>query len=345
MTSGGYFDVDDKKTRITKLEKQLAMVGFWDDKDQAEKKVSELSSLKNQVTSAVDLKELIDTYQFYLAEDPSALTEIAGDLDNLTKQVVNLELLTYFNGEFDNSNAILEINSGAGGTEANDWADMIRRMYLRWASDKGFKVNILSETKGEEVGIKSSCLEIIGDKAYGYLKSENGVHRLVRLSPFDSNNKRHTSFAGVSTTPLLDTEINVELNDKDLKIDVFRSGGAGGQSVNTTDSAVRITHLPTGIVVTCQNERSQLSNKETALKILKNKLYKLAKEKQIEDLNELKQGNLDINFGSQIRSYVMHPYSLVKDVRTNHETSNISKVLDGELDPFIFAYLKEGSYD
>ena len=308
--------------------------------------MGELSRLKNQITPVIELKELIDTYQFYLnEEDESSLEEIINDLDNLTKQIEELELLTYFNGEFDNSNAILEINSGAGGTEANDWADMLRRMYLRWAENKGFKVNILSETKGEEVGIKSSTIEIIGDLAYGYLRSENGVHRLVRLSPFDSNNKRHTSFAGVTVTPLQDKEINVELNEKDLKIDVFRSGGAGGQSVNTTDSAVRITHLPTKIVVTCQNERSQLSNKETALKILKNKLYQLALEKQVEDLNELKSGSLDINFGSQIRSYVMHPYSLVKDLRTNHETSNVNKVLDGELDSFIFSYLKGGPYE
>ena len=219
---------------------------------------------------------------------------------------------------------------------------MLRRMYLRWAESKGFKVNIISETAGEEVGIKSSIIEIIGEYAYGYLKSENGVHRLVRLSPFDSNNKRHTSFASITTTPLLDTDINIEINEKDLKIDVFRSGGAGGQSVNTTDSAVRITHLPTKIVVTCQNERSQLQNKETAMKILKNKLYRLAEEKQIDDLNELKGGIQDINFGSQIRSYVMHPYSMVKDLRTNAETSNVLKVLDGDLDLFIESYLKGG---
>ena len=346
MIYGGYFDVDQKQSRINEIEQQLSSAGFWDNKEQAEQSVSELSRLNKELNLVLELKETIETYQFYLNEnDEAVLEEIINELDHLTKQIEELALLTLFSDELDDSNAILEINSGAGGTEANDWADMLRRMYLRWADSKGFKVNILSETKGEEVGIKSSTIEIIGDHPFGHLKSESGVHRLVRLSPFDSNNKRHTSFAGVSVTPLLDNEINIELKEGDLKIDVFRSGGAGGQSVNTTDSAVRITHLPTGIVVTCQNERSQLTNKETALKILKNKLYQLAKEKQVEDLNELKSGNLDINFGSQIRSYVMHPYSMVKDLRTNFETSNVSKVLDGDLDPFIFAYLKGGFHE
>ena len=246
------------------------------------------------------------------------------------------------NGKNDKKNAIFEIHSGAGGTEACDWADMLYRMYTRYFEKKGFKYQILDSLPGEEAGIKKVIMLVEGTNAYGYLKCENGVHRLVRLSPFDSNNRRHTSFASVSVTPEVDDEINIEIKESDIRVDVFRSSGAGGQGVNTTDSAVRITYLPTGTIVTCQNERSQLKNKEKAMKVLKSKLYQIEEEKRLKELNENNKNLSDINFGSQIRSYVMHPYSLVKDHRTNYETSNVSKVLDGEIDEFIESYLKKG---
>lgn len=244
-------------------------------------------------------------------------------------------------GPYDKGDCILEIHSGAGGTEACDWAAMLTRMYLRYAEKANYKVETLDYQDGEETGYKSVSLLIKGINAYGYLKGEKGIHRLVRLSPFDSNNRRHTSFASVDITPIFDKKIKVEINDSDLKIDTYRSTGAGGQGVNTTDSAVRITHLPTKTVVTCQNERSQLQNKEKALEVLKNKLYKLELETKEQELNKIKGIRSDINFGSQIRSYVLHPYSMVKDHRTNKETSNTDSVLDGNIDLFIESYLRE----
>ena len=246
------------------------------------------------------------------------------------------------NGPYDKNNCILEIHPGAGGTESCDWASMLYRMYTRWCEKKNYKVEVLDYQDGDEAGIKSVSLLIKGLNAYGYLKNEKGVHRLVRLSPFDSNNRRHTSFASVEVTPDIEVDNTIEIDEKDLKIDVYRSTGAGGQGVNTTDSAVRITHLPTKIVVTCQNERSQIQNKEQALKVLKNKLLMLKLEEQEKELNEIKGDQSAINFGSQIRSYVMHPYSMVKDHRTNTETSNVSKVMDGDIDLFIEDNLKKG---
>lgn len=235
----------------------------------------------------------------------------------------------------------MEIHSGAGGTESNDWASMIYRMYIRFFENKGFTYKVIYEQPGEEVGYKGILIYIKGKNAYGTLKSETGVHRLVRISPFDSGNRRHTSFASVLVTPEIDNKINVEIKEEDLKIDVYRSGGAGGQSVNTTDSAVRITHLPTKIVVTCQNERSQIQNKEKAMEILKNRLYLIEEAKVNEKIKELRGAVMDVNFGSQIRSYVMHPYNMVKDHRTNVETSNVKKVMDGDIDIFIEGYLKK----
>ena len=242
-------------------------------------------------------------------------------------------------GKNDKKNAILEVHSGAGGTESCDWADMLLRMYLRWCDKKNFKYEILDTLPGEEAGIKKAIVLVKGLNAYGYLKCERGVHRLVRLSPFDSQNRRHTSFAAVEVIPEENDDIEIEIKDSDIRVDVYRSSGAGGQGVNTTDSAVRITHLPTGIVVTCQNERSQLKNKEQAMVVLKSKLYALEEQKKLEESEEYKKGQSSINFGSQIRSYVMHPYSMVKDHRTNYETSNVSKVLDGDIDEFIESYL------
>ena len=253
-----------------------------------------------------------------------------------------MSLLLLLSGPYDKNDCILEIHSGAGGTEACDWANMLLRMYTRYCEKKGYKIKILDIQDGEEAGIKSCSLEIKGENAYGYLKNEKGVHRLVRLSPFDSNNRRHTSFASVEITPKIESEINIELNEKDLKIDVYRSSGCGGQGVNTTDSAVRVTHLPTKIVVTCQNERSQIQNKETAINVLKSKLLLLEEEKKKQELNDIKGASSNIEFGSQIRSYVMHPYSMVKDHRTNTETSNVLKVLDGDIDIFIEDNLKRG---
>ena len=241
---------------------------------------------------------------------------------------------TKLSGKNDKKNAILEVHSGAGGTESCDWADMLLRMYLRWCDKKNFKYEILDTLPGEEAGIKKAIVLIKGLNAYGYLKCERGVHRLVRLSPFDSQNRRHTSFAAVEVIPEENDDINIEIKDSDIRVDVYRSSGAGGQGVNTTDSAVRITHLPTGIVVTCQNERSQLKNKEQAMVVLKSKLYALEEQKKLEESEEYKKGQ-----SSQIRSYVMHPYSMVKDHRTNYETSNVSKVLDGDIDEFIESYL------
>ena len=244
------------------------------------------------------------------------------------------------NGPYDKNDCIIDIHPGAGGTESCDWASMLYRMYTRYCERKGYKITVLNYEYGDEAGIKSVSIEVKGHNAYGYLKNEKGVHRLVRLSPFDSNHRRHTSFASLEVTPIIETNNEVEINEADLKIDVYRSSGAGGQGVNTTDSAVRITHLPTKIVVTCQNERSQIQNKEEALKVLKNKLLALKIEEEEQKMNEIKGESKEINFGSQIRSYVMHPYSMVKDHRTNVETSNVDKVLDGDIDMFIEENLK-----
>ena len=262
------------------------------------------------------------------------------DVEKLTKAVDKLETFLLLNGEYDKNNCTMEIHSGAGGTEACDWAMMLYRMYTRYCEKHNYKIEILDFQPGDEVGLKSATLMIKGQYAYGYLKCEKGVHRLVRLSPFDSNNKRHTSFASVDVIPEFDTTVDVELDEKDLKIDVYRSSGSGGQGVNTTDSAVRVTHLPTKIVVTCQNERSQIKNKETAINILKSKLKLIEIEKKNKELADLKGELSNIEFGSQIRSYVMHPYSMVKDHRTNYETSNVTKVMDGDIDGFIESYLK-----
>lgn len=266
------------------------------------------------------------------------------EVSTIEKELSELETLILLCEEHDKFNAVFEIHSGAGGTEACDWANMLFRMYLRYFDRKDYKYEIIDETPGDEVGIKSTTIVVKGDYAFGYLKNEKGVHRLVRLSPFDSNNKRHTSFASVDVTPLFENnDIDIEIKEEDLKIDVYRSSGAGGQHVNTTDSAVRITHLPTKTVVTCQVERSQIKNRERALVLLKNKLYQQEVERRNEAVKTLKGNNAAINFGSQIRSYVMHPYSLVKDHRTDTENTNVNKVLDGDLDLFINSNLKRGN--
>ena len=277
-----------------------------------------------------------------LETDEDLLNSIEDNTKNISKDLESVRLLLLLNGKYDNENCIVEIHPGAGGTESCDWASMLYRMYTRWCEKKGYKIELLDYQDGEEAGIKSVSILVKGTNAYGYLKNEKGVHRLVRLSPFDSNNRRHTSFASVEVTPDIKKDIDIEIDEKDLKIDVYRSTGAGGQGVNTTDSAVRITHLPTKIVVTCQNERSPIQNKEHAIQVLKTKLLILEEEKQSQELNNIKGDLQNIDFGSQIRSYVMHPYSMVKDHRTNIETSAVSKVLDGDIDLFIEENLKRG---
>lgn len=291
------------------------------------------------------MKNNIEILKQYDEFDAEALDDdMKKEFESLYEETIKLlkeqETLTYLSGEFDNNAAIFEIHAGAGGTESCDWAMMLSRMYTKYFNKKGYTYEVIDEQPGEETGIKSIVYIVKGRFVYGYLKNEKGVHRLVRLSPFDSNNRRHTSFAAVDVIPEFDDNVDVEIKDQDVRIDVYRSSGAGGQGVNTTDSAVRVTHLPTGIVITCQNERSQIKNKETALKILKSKLYQLKLKEQKDRINTIKSDHAGIEFGSQIRSYVLHPYSMIKDHRTNYETSNVSKVLDGDLDGFIESNLK-----
>lgn len=275
-----------------------------------------------------------------IEDDENLFKEVQENIKRISKDTEELNILLLLNGPYDKNDCILEIHPGAGGTESCDWANMLYRMYTRWCEKKNYKITVLDYQDGDEAGIKSVSIIVKGLNAYGYLKNEKGVHRLVRLSPFDSNNRRHTSFASVEVTPDIDKDIEIEIDEKDLKIDVYHSSGAGGQGVNTTDSAVRITHLPTKIVVTCQNERSQIQNKEQAMRVLKNKLLLIKLEEQEKEMKQIKGEQSNIDFGSQIRSYVMHPYSMVKDHRTNTETSNVSKVLDGDIDEFIESNLK-----
>lgn len=318
---------------------------FWDDREKAELVVEEANNLKKSIQNIKKIKEDIDNDIDILklletSDDETLRLGLEKDLESIKSIIETLEVEILLSDPYDKNNAILEIHSGAGGTEACDWADMLYRMYLRWCEKNNYKYEIIDTISGEEAGIKSVYILIKGLNAYGYLKGERGVHRLIRISPFDSNKRRHTSFASIEVIPEMNNDIQIEVKEADLRIDVYHSSGAGGQSVNTTDSAVRITHIPTGVVVTCQNERSQLKNKEKAMQILKSKLYQIEQENIAKSLSDLKSGHMGINFGSQIRSYVMHPYSMVKDHRTNYETSNVNKVLDGDINSFIETYLK-----
>ena len=321
---------------------------FWDNRDKSESVISELNSLKRMINEVSSLKykidnnlEIISSLSIEEVPDSEFLSLVEEEIKPIENELSHLETEMLLNGPYDKLGAIMEIHSGAGGTEACDWADMLYRMYTRWCEKKNYKIEVIDSQPGDEVGIKSLTMLIKGMNAFGYLKGEKGVHRLVRISPFDSNARRHTSFASVLVTPLFEeSSIDIEINPSDIRVDVYRSSGCGGQGVNTTDSAVRITHLPTKIVVTCQNERSQIQNKERAMEVLKNKLYELELEKRSDKLAELKGTSMDINFGSQIRSYVMCPYTLVKDHRNGTETSNVNKVLDGDIDLFIEGYLK-----
>lgn len=314
---------------------------FWDDRRKAEETIEEYNSINSILEKTKKLKEEIDFTCESLKENSEEILLLAEEESKrLEKDIESLEVEVLLTGTYDKNDAVLEIHSGAGGTEACDWANMLYRMYSKWILKKGYKEEVVDKQPGLETGVKSMTIIVSGLNAYGYLKNEKGVHRLVRISPFDSNKRRHTSFASISVTPVVDNEVNIEISPNDLKIDVFHSSGAGGQSVNTTDSAVRITHKPSGIVVTCQNERSQVQNKEKAMQILKSKLYEIEEENKRKELKKLKGKEDDINFGSQIRSYIMHPYSLVKDHRTNEEETNVQKVMDGEIDRFINSNLR-----
>ena len=304
-----------------------------------------MNGLKDITNPVIELKEKIEALkqlkEFKEEELDETLKNEFQKLYNDTNEILKAqEIINYLSGEFDNNAAIFEIHAGAGGTESCDWAMMLSRMYSKYFNKKGYSYEVIDEQAGDEAGIKSIVYIVKGNYAYGYLKNEKGVHRLVRLSPFDSNNRRHTSFAAVDVIPEFEDNVDVEIKDSDIRVDVYRSSGAGGQGVNTTDSAVRITHIPTKIVVTCQNERSQIKNKETALKVLKSKLYQIKIKEKQDKINSIKSDHSGIDFGSQIRSYVLHPYSLIKDHRTGYETSNVNKVLDGNLDEFIESNLK-----
>jgi len=326
----------------------MARPGFWDDQDQARRVTSELSSLKGPLADyeaasgqVGDLKVLLELGGE--EEDQTAYAqEIAADLDTLERQVEALRLKTLLNGKYDANNAIITLHPGAGGTESQDWAEMLLRMYTRWAESHGCRVQTLDLLEGDEAGIKSATLLVAGDFAYGFLRAEKGVHRLVRISPFDASGRRHTSFASLEVMPEVPEDADeITINPDELRVDTFRSSGAGGQHVNKTDSAVRITHLPTNIVVTCQNERSQHANRETAMRILRARLAERREEERAKELAELRGETRDIAWGSQIRSYVLQPYSLVKDHRTGVEVGNVQGVLDGDLDPLIYAFLQE----
>ena len=344
MIYGGHFDHENREKLIKDLEEEVQKTGFWDDKKHSEEVIKKLNferSILNDVQGLLtDVTDYLEMARMLDLNDDESRNFLTLESESLSKKLDTLENSILLNGEYDSNNAILEIHSGAGGTEACDWANMLYRMYMRYFEKHGYKVEVVDTTLGLEVGIKSVTLIVKGINAYGYLKKEKGIHRLVRISPFDSGARRHTSFASISVTPEIDDNINIEINDKDLKIDVYHSSGAGGQSVNTTDSAVRITHLPTGIVVTCQNERSQVQNKAKAMQILKSKLYEIEEENKKSELEKLKGRQDDINFGSQIRSYIMCPYTLVKDHRTGYEEVNVNKVLDGDIDKFISANLR-----
>lgn len=346
MNYGGHFDPEEKKARIQSLDEKMALPNFWEGSD-ATSIVSELNSLKENYENLKKLKDKVEShlevlFLLKLEPDDDLKKNFEEELKVIQEEQEKFHLQLLLNGPYDDCDTILEIHPGAGGTESCDWANMLYRMYMRYCEKKNYKVELIDYQNGEEAGIKSVSMMIRGNKCYGYLKGEKGVHRLIRISPFDSNSRRHTSFASIDITPLYQNqEVEIEIKDTDIRIDVYRSSGKGGQGVNTTDSAVRITHFPTGIVVTCQNERSQIQNKETAMTVLKNKIYQKEIEKKEMELKALKGESTEINFGSQIRTYTMHPYSLVKDHRTNVETGNVSKVLDGDLDLFIEAYLKK----
>jgi peptide chain release factor 2 len=318
-----------------------AAPGFWDDQEKAQGAMRAITKLQNEVGIWERMrKHLNDTMELASLEDESLEDDLTLEVDQLEEELADLEFRTLFSRQYDDEDAIVTLHAGAGGTEAQDWADMLLRMYTRWAESHGYSVEILDISTGDEAGIKSVMLSIRGDYVYGHLRSERGVHRLVRISPYDSSSRRHTSFAKLELWPDIADEIEVEIDEKDLRIDRFRASGAGGQHVQKNETAVRITHLPTGIVVSCQNQRSLTQNIQVAMSVLKSQLYELEQEKQDAEISDLKGESVDAGWGNQIRSYVLHPYKMVKDLRTGYETGNTQAVLDGRLDPFIEAYLR-----
>ena len=342
---GIHFDLANKKLRVEEIEGIMEEPGFWDNTEKSQAYMKELKNLKDTIAEYRELEQGYEDIQTllemgYEEEEPEMVGEIQEELDSFIEKFEELRLKTLLCDEYDKENAILTLHAGAGGTESCDWAGMLCRMYQRWADKKGFSVETLDYLEGEEAGIKSVTLQINGDNAYGYLKSERGVHRLVRISPFNAAGKRQTSFVSCDVMPDIEQDLDIEVAEEDIRIDVFRSSGAGGQKVNKTSSAIRITHFPTGIVVQCQNERSQYQNKDKAMQMLKAKLYLLREEENKSKESGIRGEVKEINFGSQIRSYVLQPYTMVKDVRTNAEVANAGSVLDGNIDPFINAYLK-----
>ncbi|MBU4149318.1 MAG: peptide chain release factor 2 [Candidatus Omnitrophica bacterium] len=339
-----YLDIEKNETRLKELEAKMTSPGFWDNQEKARSVILELKIARAIIDPYFQCRKGFDELGELIVivdeKDEEDVKEIEISLRKLEKDIGALEFKSLMNNEVDRNSAILSIHAGAGGTESCDWASMLLRMYSMWADSNNYKTEIIDMLSGEEAGVKSVVMIIEGPYAYGYLKSERGVHRLVRISPFDSNKRRHTSFASVDVIPEIDDNIEIDINESDLRIDTYRSSGAGGQHVNVTDSAVRITHIPTNIVVQCQNERSQHKNKSTAMKVLKAKLYELKMEERRKELEAEYAKKQKIEWGSQIRSYVMHPYSMVKDHRTSQETSNVNAIMDGRIDEFIEAFLK-----
>jgi peptide chain release factor 2 len=349
LTTWNKNQIDAKIAELKDLEQLMNQPNFWDDTENAKNISQKKSSLEKNLKPWIDLNNAINDFPIMIdlvkeehkENEEEALIELSKELNQLKQKLEDIQISLALLGEDDSKNAILTIVSGAGGTESQDWADMLLRMYTRWIQKKGFDYEVIDYQPGEEAGIKSATLLVKGENAFGLLKCENGVHRLVRQSPFNANSKRHTSFASVHVAPEIDDSVDIEIDENDLRIDTYRSSGAGGQHVNKTDSAVRILHIPTGIVVQCQNERSQHKNKATALKLLKSKLYELEKQKKKQEIEARSGEKKDVSWGNQIRSYVFHPYKLVKDLRTDYETSDVESVMDGEIDDFIKAYLKE----
>ena len=340
-----HFDLEKLKEENILLESEMQEPEFWNNQERAQKVSQKLKHNTDKVEQFLNLKQHVEDLELMRdmireEDDESHLPELEKSIAEVGQMLEDARIVALLSGEFDRNNAILSIHAGAGGTEAQDWADMLYRMYCRWCESHGYSMNVLDILPDTEAGIKSVTMLVEGENAYGYLKSEKGVHRLVRISPFDAAKKRHTSFASVDVTPEINDDIDIEINESDIRIDTYRSSGAGGQHVNTTDSAIRITHIPTGIVVSCQNERSQHSNKETAMKMLKSKLMEIKKLENKEKIEDIQGKYNQIAWGSQIRSYVFHPYSMVKDHRTNAETANVQSVMDGNLDIFINEYLK-----
>ena len=339
------FDIVKLEKDLKSLEEQTSKEGFWNDSNNSTKILSQIKSIKSKTTEfqrikseLMNLEELTELVQ--IEPDEEIVKEILKNTSSLQKDIEKFEIKTFLSGKYDSNNAIVTIHPGAGGTESQDWAEMLYRMYTRWAVKNEYEVKELDYLEGEEAGLKSVTFEIIGENAYGYMKSEMGVHRLVRISPFDSGGRRHTSFASVEVLPEITDDIEIDINPDDLRVDTYRASGAGGQHINKTSSAVRITHIPTNIVVSCQSERSQIQNRETAMRMLKSKLYDLKEKEHKDKIEDLKGIQMDIAWGSQIRSYVFCPYTMVKDHRTNYEVGNVQAVMDGNLDDFMESYLK-----